>query len=203
MKLVIASLLAGSAAAFSPAVSRQAPSSALAAFESELGVQAPIGFFDPLGLLENATQERFNRLRTTELKHGRVCMLAFLGNIATRAGLHLSGNIDGAGDSFDSYPNGWAGLAAIPKEGLYQIIAFVGILEIAVMKDQANGAAPGEFIGDYRNGGIDFGWDTFSDEEKFSKRAIELNNGRAAMMGILGLMIHEQLGTNLPIIGQL
>ncbi len=26
------------------------------------------------------------------------------------------------------------------------------------------------------------------------KRAIELNNGRAAQMGILGLMVHEKLG---------
>jgi len=202
MKLLIASIMAGSAAAFAP-VQQYTSSSALSAFESELGVQAPIGFFDPLGLLENANQERFDRLRTTELKHGRVSMLAFLGNIVTRAGFHFSGPIDSAGDQFDSYPDGWAGLSAIPKEGLYQIIAFVGILEVAVMKDSANGAAPGEFVGDYRNGGIDFGWDTFSDEEKFSKRAIELNNGRAAMMGILGIMIHEQLHTDLPIIGQL
>ena len=32
-----------------------------------------------------------------------------------------------------------------------------------------------------------------SDEDKLQKRAVELNNGRAAQMGILGLMVHEQL----------
>jgi hypothetical protein len=31
----------------------------------------------------------------------------------------------------------------------------------------------------------------FSEEEKLSKRAIELNNGRAAQIEILGLMVHE------------
>jgi hypothetical protein len=31
------------------------------------------------------------------------------------------------------------------------------------------------------------------------KRAIELNNGRAAQMGILGIMVHEKLG-NLDLI---
>jgi hypothetical protein len=30
-----------------------------------------------------------------------------------------------------------------------------------------------------------------------------LNNGRAAMMGILGLMVHEQLGGSVPIVGEL
>eukprot|EP00587_Corethron_hystrix_P016794 CAMPEP_0113306182 /NCGR_PEP_ID=MMETSP0010_2-20120614/5532_1 /TAXON_ID=216773 ORGANISM="Corethron hystrix, Strain 308" /NCGR_SAMPLE_ID=MMETSP0010_2 /ASSEMBLY_ACC=CAM_ASM_000155 /LENGTH=65 /DNA_ID=CAMNT_0000160791 /DNA_START=27 /DNA_END=221 /DNA_ORIENTATION=+ /assembly_acc=CAM_ASM_000155 len=59
--LVLASLVA-SAAAFAP-VSQKASSSALKAFESELGVQPPLGFFDPLGLLEDADQERFDRLR--------------------------------------------------------------------------------------------------------------------------------------------
>eukprot|EP00587_Corethron_hystrix_P015101 CAMPEP_0113318924 /NCGR_PEP_ID=MMETSP0010_2-20120614/13313_1 /TAXON_ID=216773 ORGANISM="Corethron hystrix, Strain 308" /NCGR_SAMPLE_ID=MMETSP0010_2 /ASSEMBLY_ACC=CAM_ASM_000155 /LENGTH=59 /DNA_ID=CAMNT_0000176353 /DNA_START=20 /DNA_END=196 /DNA_ORIENTATION=- /assembly_acc=CAM_ASM_000155 len=53
--LILASLVA-SAAAFAP-VSQKASSSSLKAFESELGVQPPLGFFDPLGLLEDADQE--------------------------------------------------------------------------------------------------------------------------------------------------
>jgi len=57
-----------------------------------------------------------------------------------------------------------------------------------------------EFMGDFRNGFIDFGWDSQSDEWKRSKRTIELNNGRAAQMGILGIMVHESLG-NLGDIG--
>jgi hypothetical protein len=60
-----------------------------------------------------------------------------------------------------------------------------------------------EFVGDFRNGFIDFGWDKFDEETKLKKRAIELNNGRAAMMGILGLMMHEQLGGSIPIVGEI
>merc|ERR1711966_597622 len=56
----------------------------LAAFESELGAQPPLGFFDPLGLLDEAGQTRFDRLRYVEIKHGRICQLAFLGNIIPR-----------------------------------------------------------------------------------------------------------------------
>ena len=41
-------------------------------FESEIGAQAPLGFWDPLGLLVDADQERFDRLRTVETKHGRI-----------------------------------------------------------------------------------------------------------------------------------
>lgn len=133
-------------------------------------------------------------------------MLAFLGQITTRAGIHLPGSIDASGHSFDSFPNGHAAILgdnAIPIEGICQIGIFIGYLELFVMKDSANGAAPGEFPGDFRNGFLDFGWDKYSDETKLKKRAVELNNGRAAMMGILGLMVHEQLGSNMPIIGQL
>jgi hypothetical protein len=127
-----------------------------------------------------------------------------LGQITTRAGIHLSGNIDYAGHSFDSYPNGLAavfGPDAIPAAGGVQIFSFIGLLELFVMKsipDTGN-----EFIGDFRNGALDFGWDKFDEETKLQKRAIELNNGRAAMMGILGLCMHEQLGGSIPLVGEM
>eukprot|EP00566_Odontella_aurita_P030345 CAMPEP_0113595526 /NCGR_PEP_ID=MMETSP0015_2-20120614/39764_1 /TAXON_ID=2838 /ORGANISM="Odontella" /LENGTH=66 /DNA_ID=CAMNT_0000502809 /DNA_START=26 /DNA_END=222 /DNA_ORIENTATION=- /assembly_acc=CAM_ASM_000160 len=66
MKLVIAALLTGSAAAFAPAQGGKA-TTALNAFESELGAQPPLGFFDPLGMLTDADQERFDRLRYVEV----------------------------------------------------------------------------------------------------------------------------------------
>mmetsp|Transcript_12722 Transcript_12722/g.12334 ORF Transcript_12722/g.12334 Transcript_12722/m.12334 type:complete len:200 (-) Transcript_12722:95-694(-) len=199
MKLAILTLIAGSAAAFAPSKVAKT-STSLNAFENELGVQPPLGFFDPFDMLNGADQDRFDRLRYVELKHGRVCQLAFLGNIITRAGYHLPGDINLSGQSFDSIPNGWQAVRAISGEGILQIAAFVGFLELFVMKDITG---EGEFPGDFRNGYIDFGWKTFDDETKISKRAIELNNGRAAMMGILGLMMHEQLGGTIPIVGQM
>ena len=199
MKFTIAATLVASVAAFAPSKVAQT-STALKAFESELGAQPPLGFFDPLGLLDNADQERFDRLRYVEIKHGRICQLAFLGQIVTRNGIHLPGAINSEGLQFSDIGNGWAGSLEVPAAGALQILAFVGFLELAVMKDVTGEA---EFPGDFRNGALDFGWDSFDEETKLSKRAIELNNGRAAMMGILGLMVHEQLGGSVPIVGEL
>merc|ERR1712238_299740 len=55
--------------------------SPLRAFESELGVQAPVGFWDPAGLSKDGDSEAFKRRRSTEIKHGRVSMLATMGYI--------------------------------------------------------------------------------------------------------------------------
>ena len=77
------------------------------------------------------------------------------------------------------------------------VTALVALLEFRVMTDVTGDA---EFRGDFRNG-FDFGWDEQTEEWKLRKRAVELNQGRAAMMGILGLMVHEQLGGSLPIVG--
>mmetsp|Transcript_14511 Transcript_14511/g.20686 ORF Transcript_14511/g.20686 Transcript_14511/m.20686 type:complete len:199 (-) Transcript_14511:580-1176(-) len=198
MKLAILSLLTCTASAFAPSKVAQATTS-LNAFESELGVQPPLGFYDPLGMLDDASQEQFDRLRYVEIKHGRIAQLAFLGNIITRAGVRLPGDIDFSGTSFESIPNGLAALSSISNNGLLQIVLFVGWLELLVMKDITGG----EFIGDFRNNYIDFGWDMFDEETKIQKRAIELNNGRAAMFGILGLMVHEQLGGSIPIVGEM
>ena len=53
--------------------------SPLRAFENELGVQAPVGFWDPAGLAADGSAENFKRRRQTELKHGRISMLAAMG----------------------------------------------------------------------------------------------------------------------------
>jgi Chlorophyll A-B binding protein len=193
------SLLIVSAAAFTPihkkyqATTRDDPS--LHAFENEIGAQPPLGFYDPLGLLSGADADRFNRLRYVEIKHGRVCMLAVLGHIVTTGGVRLPGDIDYHGTAFASIPSGLAALSKVPAAGLLQMFLFVGFLELGVMKDITG---DGEFVGDFRNDFIDFGWDTFTPEEKERKRAIELNNGRAAQMGILGLMVHEMLPSHDP-----
>ena len=65
-----------------------------------------------------------------------------------------------------------------------------------VLMEMANrdNSGTAEFVGDFRNGALDFGWDEQTDAWKTKKRTIEINNGRAAMMGILGLMVHEGMG---------
>ena len=77
-------------------------------------------------------------------------MLAVLGHIVTTAGVRLPGNIDYAGTTFASIPAGLAALEKVPLLGLAQIVAFVGALELFVMKDVKG---TGEFVGDFRNGG--------------------------------------------------
>ena len=43
----------------------------LMAFENELGVQPPVGLWDPRGFATEGNAEDFARRRQTELKHGR------------------------------------------------------------------------------------------------------------------------------------
>ena len=163
MKTAIFASLVAAASAFAPA-QQAATSTSLKAFESELGAQEPLGFYDPLGFVEDGDQAKFDRLRYVELKHGRICMLAFIGQLVTRAGLHLPGSINLSGDRFDSFPDGAAALFgpdAIPTAGFGQIIALIGALELGVMKDVTGEA---EFAGDFRNGALDYGWDTFGPE---------------------------------------
>jgi hypothetical protein len=154
MKSVIIASLVASAVAFAPA-KQAASSTTLKAFEGELGAQAPLGFFDPLGLVADGDQEKFDRLRYVEIKHGRISMLAVAGYLIQEAGIRLPGNIDNSGLAFADVPNGFGALSTISGAGIGQIIAFIGFLELAVMKDITGG----EFVGDFRNDALDFGWD--------------------------------------------
>lgn len=166
-------------------------------FENAIGAQPPLGFFDPLGLLKDADEERFQRLRDVEIKHGRISMLAVLGHIVTTAGIHLPGEI-AFGVPFSSIDNGLAGLFgphAVPQQGLVQLIIFVGAIDLGF----TNYAKP-EVESACIKRMNDAGWD---EAKQNSKRAIELNNGRAAQMGILALMVHEKLNNDPYIINTL
>merc|ERR1719362_44431 len=156
MKLAIISLLAGAgyAAAFAPTPITTQKSSAVntalgMSFENELGSQRPLGYWDPLNFLLDQDQDRFDRLRYVELKHGRIAMLAIIGHMWTASGHRIAGDIDLSGTSFASIKTGIAGLSQIPTGGLLQIVAFIGVLELYVMKDVTGKA---EFEGDFLNG---------------------------------------------------
>ena len=80
MKIAVITALVASASAFAPSQTAK-PASALSAasFKEEIGAQVPLGFWDPCNVLETADQAEFDRLRWVELKHGRVAMLAVVG----------------------------------------------------------------------------------------------------------------------------
>ena len=166
--LYLASLLLPLASAFTIPASPLKSTTALQAtdFSDSLGAQPPLGYWDPLNFLEGADQDRFDRLRYVELKHGRIAMLATLGHLTVACGYTLSGSISSQGQAFASIPNGFKGLSSMPLGGLLQMLAFVGFLELFVMKDVTGDA---EFPGDFRNGFLDFGWDKFTEEEKMQK----------------------------------
>eukprot|EP00607_Mallomonas_marina_P001037 CAMPEP_0182427210 /NCGR_PEP_ID=MMETSP1167-20130531/15792_1 /TAXON_ID=2988 /ORGANISM="Mallomonas Sp, Strain CCMP3275" /LENGTH=199 /DNA_ID=CAMNT_0024609269 /DNA_START=68 /DNA_END=667 /DNA_ORIENTATION=+ len=177
-------------AAFSPS-GRMATSSALKmGFESEIGAQPPLGFWDPLGLLAEADQERFDRLRYVETKHGRIAMLAILGHLVTSAGIRLPGEI-AYGLPFADMKTGLAAFETIPAAGIAQTVAFIGLIELGFQARQ-------EEIEEAQLKAS--GWD---EETIAKKKAIELNNGRAAQMGILALMVHEKLNNDPYVINSL
>jgi hypothetical protein len=186
--VILASLV--SVIAFTPVRLNRMTSSLKMQYEDAIGAQAPLGFWDPLGLLTNADEARFERLRTVEVKHGRISMLAILGHIVTSAGVRLPGEI-AFGVPFTSVKSGLAALDTIPKEGIAQLLLFIGLIEVGfgLRKDDIEAAQLNAS-----------GWDQETIDKKL---AIELNNGRAAQMGILALMVHEKLDNNPYIINSL
>ena len=72
----------------------------------------------------------------------------------------------------------------IPNAASFQIVCFIGLIEAGFYQRQD------EIEEAQLNAS---GWDEATISKK---KAIELNNGRAAQMGILALMVHEKLDNN-------
>merc|ERR1712066_1101481 len=93
--------------------------SPLRAFENELGVQAPVGFWDPAGFTADGSVEDFKRRRATEIKHGRISMLATMGYITPEITGKFPGYLSKSMDiKFADIPNVLAAVSKIPTAGL-------------------------------------------------------------------------------------
>jgi hypothetical protein len=88
-------------------------------------------------------------------------------------------------------PAGLAALNALPADAIFGTLLAVALIEggYAARKDEIEEAQI-----------TASGWDQ---ETLDKKLAIELNQGRAAQMGILALMVHEKLDNNPYIINDL
>merc|ERR1719405_62890 len=173
-----------------------------------------IGLWDPLNCLDFdfwslGNEATIGYLRHAEIKHGRVAMAGFLGYIAQSTDL-VSGPHTVL--PFRGYeagltpPEQWD---AIPLYGKLQILVFVGMLE-----SYGEGAGNPEGYVHYTKGGLPgyvhytkgrgpagqliFNlWDPFefpggpknlSEESKARRLKVELQNGRLAMIGIMGFL---------------
>jgi len=182
MKLAIVTLLFGSSAAFAPLSSDASTTSLKMVNELEIGATAPLGVYDPLGWLDGEP-ETFERRRAVERKHGRISMAAMLGVIVHNNHITFDGYLSPSqGLKFSDVPTGVDGIRAVPTAGLLQILFFFALVELAWMPAS-------QYDGDYGVGW--FGENIENPEEKARKLNAEMNNGRAAMMGILGNMVTE------------
>merc|ERR1719362_917290 len=174
MQKVVLALLSGVSAFLGPAAPAVAAPALNAApvDETVIGVQAPAGFWDPLGL--STTQpEGFERRRAVERKHGRIAMVAITGLVIHNADIEFPGYLSLSQQlKFSDVPNGGQGIFSIPAAGVAQILLFCGLIEMAWWPAS-------KYDGDYNVGF--FG-------EKLSP---EMANGRLAMLGIFGNMVAE------------
>merc|ERR1712127_590491 len=158
--------------------------SPLRAFENELGVQAPVGFWDPAGLAADGDVEIFTRRRETEIKHGRISMLATMGYITPEIVGKFPGQLSPSrGLNFEDIPNGLGAVSKVPSAGWIQIVLYCAFCEVSGMNNRSE--APG-----------DFGWNVLTSadpEAKNKKLAAEIANGRLAMMAIIGMFFQDGL----------
>lgn len=132
----------------------------------QVGAMAPLGYFDPLGFCPSGDEQNFNILRAAEIKHGRVAMLASVGLLAQHFA-KLPG-VEKSGIGALNSPNAqWWGFA---------LFAWCGVVEYIIW-EQKEDSEPGNF-GDPLGLGM---YDT-------DMRSKEINNGRFAMIAVVGIL---------------
>merc|ERR1711892_635358 len=148
-----------------------------------------VGYWDPLKLADrnfwNQGEEfTIGWIRESELKHGRIAMFGFIGY-------------------------------AVPENGKWQIILFVGLMDIwreskvPLAGDGEKHYTKGGKIGYFPTFKMlphpvpfdmfrPFGPCTRSEEDKAKGRVIEINNGRLAMLGLMGFVSEASIPGSVP-----
>jgi len=151
--------------------------------EGDIGVLPPLGVYDPLGLIETRDMARYEIM---EIKHGRAAMLGFLHVILVEAGVKFP-TADCA-----AAPTGLlASLEAVPTAGWLQIMLTTCMMETGyfAFEAQSSDKEAGDIGGD--------AWVRFDVRYYLRfKLNSESQNGRAAMLGITGCLLHELLGAD-------
>merc|ERR1719160_433277 len=145
----------------------------------QLGATAPLGYFDPLGFCKVGDEDTFRSMRSAELKHGRVAMMASVGAVA-QASFQFPG--------FEKVPKGLGAVTAEPGiYGFVVVLLLSGALELTIWRDDPKKGVEG--IGDFGNP-LQLGvGEPLGLSEDMKNR--EINNGRAAMVAIVGIIVAE------------
>jgi len=226
MKVLAAiALLAGSAAAFAPASvnTRADVATNMASIDEAFGVSIETGRkCPPLGarILEDTQPAALKWFQNAEIKHGRVAMVATIGFMVQKFGVHFPLYLGPTGSNVFSptsdqawYLSKAAGvtfsdiaaaspldaIGMVPAAGWLQIFFVAGWFEsIAYQRQWVEGS---EIPGDYGYDPLGFtkregGWDS---EELTSLRLKEIKNGRVAMMAIAAWVSNEAIPGALPV----
>jgi len=178
-----------------------------------------VGYWDPLGLADydfwgQGNEATIGWLREAEIKHGRIAMFGFCGFIVHSNDIRTQG--DGIVASIPTGLSAPAVWDAMPEIAKWQIILFVGVME-AWRENKVVLAAEGQ--SHYMSGGKPGYFPTFdmvphpvpfnlydpwgvmkskSEESKARGRLVEINNGRAAMLGLMGFLSESTVPGSVP-----
>lgn len=134
----------------------------------QIGITDPLGYFDPLGFSKVGDVSGFKNLRSAELKHGRVAMMAAVGAVAQHY-VKLPG--------FEKVPAGMGAVETPPGTyGFGVLFLLIGFVETNLWTDDAS-KEPGNF-------GDPAGLGMYTDDMRLK----ELNNGRMAMFSAIGII---------------